>query len=325
MNSNVLISGSDGFIGANFIDYLLRTWDKGNEVFALRRRIKDPYLSPLFLSKNEQRVRSRFADLTDAEELKRIVIKDEIDTICHFGAQSIVKFAQKDPTATFLANTMGTMNIMEAARIGDVKRVYIMSSDKVYGDEPSPYTEDTNLGSNMGIYDASKATAEIIARSYMSTYGLSVGVGRACNIYGQLDLNFTRVIPGVIKEILTSGQYRVFIPDNHVQVREFIHVNDLCRAVNLITEAGGDEVYNIGSDEITNISELKDQIANAIGFGYRVEVDNDRGFREIANQSINDSKIRSVLEFENKFCLETGLQDIIPWYVDYIKNRWNLT
>ena len=318
---NYLVTGADGFIGANYINYLIENDFVGgpDEIFVLQRKLKPDILSPLSLSGHRESTIPVFADLRDFSAIKDIIMKNEINFILHFAAQAIVKFAQRDPLTTFHVNMVGTLNLMEASRIAGVNRIFIMSTDKVYGDEPAPYIEDTNIGTDMGIYDASKSCAEIIARSYKATYGINVSVGRSCNVYGPLDLNFSRVIPGVIKEILLTGKYKVYMPSNKIQTREFIYTKDLCRAINLISVAGENDIYNIGSDELHDIYNVKETIAKVLGFGEKVEIEDNRGFKEIEFQSVDDSKLRSSLRFDNRYDLNTGLLETVAWYVEYIK------
>jgi len=318
--TNILVTGADGFIGSNFIKYLYEYGliEEDDSVFGLYRSYKDSKISPMCLSGIISECTPLLSNLLNFHDLKEKIIRYEIDSIYHFAAQPIVKYAQQDPRPSIMTNVVGTVNLLEASRIADVKQFYLMSSDKVYGDEPDPYTEETNLGNCTGIYSASKSSADILARSYGRIYGIDVKVGRCCNIYGKYDMNFTRLIPGVIKEIITTGKYKVYEPDNNIMTREFIYTDDLSRAILYISLTGTMETYNIGSSEVHSISDVKNTIADILGFGERVEIDTGREFVEIQNQSIDDSRLRNEFDFDNEYSLEEGLSKTIKWYVDYL-------
>lgn len=323
--ANILVTGADGFIGANFIRYLLEgKWVPADcNIFALMRRTKPEILSPLALSGVADKVIPFFCDLRDFATLKDMILRYEIECIYHFAAQPIVKIAEKDPANTMNTNVIGTLNLLEASRLAGVKGFYLMSSDKVYGDEAPPYKEDTPIGKNANIYDASKACAEVITMSYGKTYGIETKIGRSCNIFGPLDLNFSRIIPDVIREILTTGKYKVFEPTNHNMVREFIYIDDLCKAVHLVATCGKEQIYNIASgDGGFSITEVKDLIAKTLGEGEPEYVEDTRTFTEIENQYLDDSKIRIELSFDNDYDFEAGLRVSADWYKEYIAMRW---
>ena len=175
----VLVTGAHGLLGSWLTSRLVQL---GADVTVLR--LNPQPLSPLVLESVESQCVVVDGDLLDAGLLERTVATASIDTIVHLAAQAIVGTANLSPRPTFEANVLGTWNVLEAARLGEVGRVIVASSDKAYGSSPVlPYVETMPLEASHP-YDASKAAADIISRSYWATYGLPVAVTRLANLYG---------------------------------------------------------------------------------------------------------------------------------------------
>ena len=159
----------------------------------------------------------------------------EVDTVFHLAAQTIVPTANKAPAATFDANIRGTWTVLEAVRAHAVARTVVASSDKAYGPHDSlPYREDFALQARFP-YDASKAAADIVARSYFHTYGIPVAVTRFANIYGPGDLNVSRLIPEVVTAVLAGR--RPVIRSDGTPERDFLYVDDAASAYLAIADA----------------------------------------------------------------------------------------
>src|SRR5659263_676220 len=146
-------------------------------------------------------------DLSDFYTLERALNEYEIDTVFHLGAQTIVEIANRNPLSTFETNIKGSWNILEGCRrVPTVKKIILASSDKAYGDQPVlPYSEDTPLQGTHP-YDVSKSCADLLAKTYHTTYGTPVCVTRCGNFYGGGDMNFNRVVPGTIRSLVNNKQ-----------------------------------------------------------------------------------------------------------------------
>jgi len=198
----VFVTGATGFIGSWLVRYLL---EQGAYVVVLIRDW-DPQ-SQLIRSGDVQRTRVVNGPLEDYAVLERAINEHGTDTVFHLGAQTLVGTALRSPLSTFESNIRGTYNLLEACRVhsGIVQRVVVASSDKAYGEvEQLPYREDTPLQAR-NPYDVSKSCPDMIAISYASSYGLPVGITRCGNVYGGGDLNWSQLVPGVIRSILAAA------------------------------------------------------------------------------------------------------------------------
>ena len=188
--SSIFVTGAHGLLGSWLCGRLL---DLGGQVTVLRREPQPG--SALVITGNEARCQVVDGDLLDSALLEEVVAAQGIDTVVHLAAQAIVGVARTSPRSTFEANVVGTWNVLEASRLAGVGRVVVASSDKAYGpSDVLPYVEDLPLRAQFP-YDASKAAADLIARSYWHTYDLPVVVTRLANLYGGGDQNQSRLVP----------------------------------------------------------------------------------------------------------------------------------
>jgi CDP-glucose 4,6-dehydratase len=188
---SAFVTGAYGLLGGWLTKALL---DQGSRVVVLKR--DEVPLSALALEGTEAHCAVVRGDITDAEILNRVLTEYEVDTVFHLAAQTIVGTANRSPLSTFETNVRGTYLLLEACRTyGGIDRVVVAASDKAYGPhEALPYREDFALLPRYP-YDASKAAADLIARSYWHTYGLPVAITRFANLYGGGDANHSRLIP----------------------------------------------------------------------------------------------------------------------------------
>ena len=230
-NKSVLVTGATGLVGSWLVRDLL---DKGAHVTALVLDT-DPN-SELFRSGDVNRISVVNGDLRNYKDVARATFTNSCTDVFHLGAQTIVGTALVDPISTFESNIQGTWNVMEAARQsqGSVKSVVVASSDKAYGSsETLPYLENFPLHGD-GPYDVSKSCTDLIAQSYGSTYGIPVTVARCGNIYGGGDLNWSRIIPGSIRDLI--NEKRPVLRSDGTFVRDYVHVDDIVSAYLKLSE-----------------------------------------------------------------------------------------
>jgi len=317
---NVLVTGGNGFIGGALSRELVG--QSANVTLIVRDWPKLGALEFLGLEGKVNIVKGSVADL---EFILRILAEYDIDAVFHLAAQAIVKIANASPLSTFESNIKGTWTILEACRqFPQVKRIVVASSDKAYGDQKQlPYTEDTPL-LGLSPYDASKACADILARSFYHTYKLPLAVTRCANTYGEGDLNISRVIPAVIISGL-KGESPV-INNNGISIRDFLYIKDAVSAYLLLAQAlDRKEIqghpYNFGLNKPVTMLDLANLILLLVGRSdIKPKVISEcKTSAEIDQQSVSFEKAKTELGWEPKWSLEQGLKETINWYKEHLR------
>ncbi len=319
MSGRSLVTGAHGFVASHLVGALL---ERGDSVRVLDRpdpRIADiggPRRSALDLLGLRGEVELVEGDLRDAEAVSAAVAG--CDAVFHLAAQTIVGVARESPAETFEVNVRGAWNVFEACREHDVARVVFASSDKAYGTSPElPYREDFPLRASYP-YDASKAAADVIARSYAHAYGVPLAVTRFANIYGGGDLNFSRLIPETTIAVL-DGRPPQIRSDGSPE-RDFLHVDDAVSAYLAIEEAlGGEgargEAFNAGGERPHAVREVVDLIAEVAGTGVEPEyLGGGTPDGEIDRQYVDSAKLREATGWRPRVGLAEGLSLTLEWY-----------
>lgn len=308
------VTGAYGLVGCWLIKALL---DAGAGVVALKRD-RTP-VSALALEGLEERVTVVHGDCRDAGLLERVLAAYAVDTVFHLAAQTIVGVSRRSPVSTFESNVRGTWVVLEACRRHGVERVVVAASDKAYGDGAAagPYREDQPLAPVFP-YDVSKAAADLIARAYWHTYGLPVAVTRFANVYGGGDLHGSRLIPEVVRAVL-SGRAPVIRSDGTPE-RDYLYAEDaaaaylaICRALD---EGGArGEAFNAGTGRPHSVLEVVELVARAAG----AEVEPDiRGVGtpdgEIDRQYVDSTKLTELTGWRPGVEFQEGLRRTVEWY-----------
>jgi CDP-glucose 4,6-dehydratase len=314
-----LVTGAHGFVASHLVRALL---ERGDEVRVLDRpdpRIADvggPRRSSLDLLGLRDQVELAEGDLRDTDSVAAAVAG--CDAVFHLAAQTIVGVARKSPLETLEVNVRGAWNVFEACREHAVARVVFASSDKAYGASPElPYREDFPLRAAYP-YDASKAAADIIARSYANAYDLPLAVTRFANLYGGGDLNFSRLIPEATIAVL-DGRPPVIRSDGSPE-RDFLHVDDAVAAYLAIEVALGrgearGEAFNAGGEHPHSVREVVDLIAATAGTGVAPEyLGSGTPDGEIDRQYVDSTKLRELSGWRPQVALADGLQRTLDWY-----------
>jgi CDP-glucose 4,6-dehydratase len=309
-----LVTGGYGFAGAWLSKTLL---GEGAAVTVFDRQ--DPPVSGLALHGIESDVNVVNGDLRDGELLSKEIGGGDYDAVFHLAAVTIVGEAIGAPVATFEVNVQGTWNLLEACREGGVGAVVVASSDKAYGaHETLPYREDFALQPSHP-YEASKAAADVISRSYWPAYGLPVAVTRFANLYGGGDMNFSRLIPETATAVL-DGRPPVIRSDGS-PIRDFLYIEDCAAAYLAIAaslhegDAARGQAFNAGGGRPFSVREVVELICE-LG-PTDVEPDfqgegNPEG--EIDKQYVDPAKIEEVVGWKPQIDLREGLRRTIEWY-----------
>jgi CDP-glucose 4,6-dehydratase len=321
-----LVSGAHGFVGSHLAKALL---ERGDAVRVLdrppprRADVGGERLSGLDLLGIAGEVELAEGDLREADAVAAAVAGCE--TVFHLAAQTIVGVARESPLETFEVNVRGAWNVFEACREQGAERVVFASSDKAYGSSPDlPYREDFPLRAAYP-YDASKAAADIVARSYAHAYGLPLAVTRFANVYGGGDLNFSRLIPETVVAVL-DGRPPVIRSDGSPE-RDFLHVDDAVSAY-LAIAAGLDgdgiagEAFNAGGERPHSVREVVELIAEISGSGVEPDLQGDGNpDGEIDRQFVDSTKLRELTGWAPKVRLKDGLRRTLEWYREHPEAR----
>ena len=309
----VLVTGATGFIGSWLVKELLA---RGAAVVALV--MDDDPQSQFFRDEDFRKTTVVTGRLEDSAALQRAVNVQEVDTVFHLGAQTLVGPAQRAPWETFESNIRGTYNLLEVCRLhsGLVRRVVVASSDKAYGEQSRlPYLESMPL-EGRAPYEVSKSCADLLAQSYFHTYRLPVAIARCGNVYGGGDLNWSRIVPGTIRSLL-RGERPVLRSDGTFK-RDYVYVKDVVQAYLLLAEqldrkAVAGESFNFGPNRPLTVLAMVAAIGRLLGS--RLKPDIRRSARgEILHQYLSSQKAARVLGWRPAYALEDGLQETIAWY-----------
>ncbi len=316
----VLVTGASGFFGAWLAQALLAA---GARVIALVR--DEPRPNGLDLFALRDRLTRVPGAIEDAAAVERAINEYDASVVFHLAAQTLVGPARRSPVATFEANIRGTWTVLEACRrqADRIAAVLVASSDKAYGDHAKlPYREDFCLQPRFP-YDASKACADILSRSYFHTYGLPVAVTRCANLYGGGDLNFSRIIPGTIQSAL-AGQPPEIRSDG-TPVRDYLYAEDAVRGYLALAEAVMNgrcrgEAVNFGTAEPIAVLPLVRAILDACG---RTDLQPDvraTAQGEIDRQYLASARAAQELNWRAQTSLQQGLEAAVAWYRAHLQS-----
>lgn len=308
----LLVTGGAGFIGSNFILYMVRKYPHYHiiNVDALTYAGNLENLRSVEEHPNYRFIKADIADRAAMEPLFR----DGLDAVLNFAAESHVDRSIMQPDLFVRTNVLGTQTLLDLAKQYHVGKFVQISTDEVYGTlgETGLFTEETPLAPNSP-YSASKAGADLLVRAYHETFGMNVNITRCSNNYGPYQFP-EKLIPLMIRNALADKPLPVYGDGLHV--RDWLYVEDHCSAVNLVLHKGASgEVYNIGgNNERTNIDVVKTILAELGKPESLIRFVKDRPGHD-RRYGIDAAKIRRELGWQPKYNYETGIQETIRWYL----------
>lgn len=310
---NILVTGGTGFVGSHLVKALVKT---GATIFVPHRSI-DPR-SYFYTEKLNTKVVLLSCDLKDKDRVFDIVSKYEITYIFHFAAQAIVPTAYENPVETIESNVMGTTYLLEAARrFFHVKGIIVASSDKSYGKSKKSYVETDPLKGDHP-YEVSKSATDLIAQAYAKTYHLPIVVTRLGNIYGEGDLNFSRIIPGIMKAVITKE--KLVLRSDGTYIRDYVYVKDVVSGylflLKHIYNIKG-EAFNLSSNDSYSVIEVIREAEKILKKKIPFIIENSAK-NEIPYQHLNTTKINN-LGWKPTHSLKTTLTLILHWYKTFLK------
>ena len=311
---SVLVTGANGFVGSWLTAALV---SGGAHVTALVRD-QTPH-GGLRLVSLERSVNLVTGSVVDRAVVERAIQQYEIQHCFHLAAQALVGSARSLPDEAFDSNVRGTWVVLDACRRTKVESVVVASSDKAYGpSDDLPYKETHPLRA-AAVYEASKACADIVARSFHASFALPVAVTRCANIYGGGDMNPSRLIPETVKAAL-EGRPPVLRSDG-THLRDFLFVGDAVNAYLVLArrvaagDAGG-QAYNFGGGAAHRVIDLVRRILELAGRPDLEPVIQARvsAGEEIAAQYVDSSRARHELGWEPMTSLDEGLRRTVAWF-----------
>jgi len=308
----LLVTGAAGFIGSNFVRYWL---DEHPDDHVVAYDLLTYAGNRASLDDLEDRLVFAQGDIADGDLTERVVRDEEIDTIVNFAAESHNSLAVIDPTRFFRTNVLGTQTLLDVARAVELERFHHVSTCEVYGDlaldSDESFTEDHPYRPRTP-YNASKAGADHAVRAYHETYGLPVTITNCSNNYGPYQFP-EKVIPLFVTNALDDKPLPLYEATQNK--REWLHVEDHCRAIELVLESGRiGETYNVGSGREASIEELADRILELTGKSadLRTIVPDRPGHDR--RYLLDSSRLRRELGWEPRWEFEEGLADTVRWY-----------
>ena len=310
---DVLVTGGAGFIGSNFINYILAKRDDYN-IIILDKLTYAGNLENLIASESKKNYHFIKGDISNKELVNYLFKKYDIKYVINFAAESHVDRSILGSEVFFKSNVLGTNVLLEAARKFSVKKFLQISTDEVYGslDSDGLFTEDTPLHPNSP-YAASKASADMMALAFHHTYGVPVVITRCSNNYGPYQFP-EKLIPLMIINSLKGIKLPVY--GDGMNVRDWVYVIDHNAAVETVFENGkSGEVYNVGaSTEMPNIKIVK-LILNELGKSEdMIEYVKDRLGHD-RRYAIDSTKIENELGWSPKFNFEEAMSQTIKWFL----------
>jgi dTDP-glucose 4,6-dehydratase len=308
----LLVTGAAGFIGSNFVRYWL---DRRPDDHVVAYDLLTYAGNRANLAGIDNEIRFVQGDIGDFELASRVLDEERVDTVVNFAAESHNSLAVIDPGLFARTNVLGTQLLLEAARRAEVARFHHISTCEVYGDlaldadeafsETSPYAPRTP-------YNASKAAADHYVRAYHETFGLATTITNCSNNYGPYQFP-EKVIPLFVTNALDDIPLPMYASTQNQ--REWLHVLDHCRAIELAVTAGAPgETYNVGSGLEASIEEIADRVLELTGKPASLKtIVADRPGHD-RRYLLDSSKIRRELGWAPEVEWDAGLAETVAWY-----------
>lgn len=330
----ILITGGAGFIGSNFIEHFIKKHES-YQFINLDKLTYAGHLENLSEVENAQNYKFIEGDICDRDLIEKLFSEYGITDIIHFAAESHVDNSIEGPEDFIKTNINGTFTLIDVARKSWMhapfkykeqyrnSRFHHVSTDEVYGSlgETGLFTEKTPYAPNSP-YSASKASSDMIVRSYFHTYGLNVTTSNCSNNYGPKQHN-EKLIPVIIEKIISGKKIPIY--GDGLNVRDWLYVADHCKAIDLVFHEGrAGEVYNIGGEcERTNMQIVNllcdrlNKIKPKEGHDYKNQISfvSDRPGHD-RRYAIDISKITNELNWKPEETFESGIEKTINWYLE---------
>ncbi len=306
-HKKILVTGGAGFIGSYLVNELVILENKVVVIDDLSSGTKENINSKVKFYKADVRSKS----------ILKIFKKENPKIVFHLAAKPIIEEVYKNPFEAIEVNVMGTVNVLEVCRKRkNIESIIVVSSDKAYGRAKKlPYKEDSSLRGDHP-YDASKSSADLIARAYFVTYGIPVVITRFSNVFGPGDTNFSRIIPGVLKAVIKNKEF--LIRSDGKMIREYTYIKDIVAGcIKLASDRKSfGEAFNFGSTNIFSVIEVVKKVEEILGTKINYKILNSAK-NEIPAQYLDWSKAKKILNWQPKVSFEEGIKETFNWLNKY--------
>jgi len=311
---NLLVTGGAGFIGSNFVHYMLEKYPDYQIVNLDLLTYAGNIHNLDDIKDNPQHVFVQ-GNITNRELVSHLIDEFEIDTIVNFAAESHVDRSILHPEVFVETNVQGTLALLHVAKMKNIEKYLQVSTDEVYGTLGAEgyFTESSPLSPNSP-YSASKASADMMVRAYYETYGLNVNITRCSNNYGPYQFP-EKLIP----LMTTNGMDEKKLPiyGDGKNIRDWLHVYDHCQAIDLVLHQGKKgEVYNVGGHNERTNNEIVHLIVEKLGLG-------EESIKYVADRlghdkryAIDPTKLETELGWQPKYTFDTGIEETVDWYLN---------
>lgn len=313
----ILVTGGAGFIGGNFVNYMVNKYHD-YMIVNLDALTYAGNLETLKDIQNKKNYKFVKGDISDREFIFDLFENEKFDMVVNFAAESHVDRSIVEPDIFIKTNVLGTQILLEASKKYDVSRFHQVSTDEVYGDLPLNrkdlfFTEETPLNPSSP-YSASKASADFLVQAYHRTFGLNTTISRCSNNYGPYHFP-EKLIPLMISRALNNESLPVY--GNGENVRDWLHVEDHCSAIDLIIHKGkSGEIYNVGGhNEMTNLEVVKTILKTLDKPESLITYVKDRLGHDL-RYAIDPKKLENELGWKPKYNFDTGIEMTIKWYLE---------
>jgi len=315
-NKIILVTGGAGFIGANFISYILEKYPE-YRVINFDKLTYAGNLNNLTLIENNPNYVFMKGDIANKKDVKNVYEEFNPDFVVHFAAESHVDRSIINPDIFLQTNILGTQNLLNFAREHKIEKFVMISTDEVYGSvEDGVSSKEIDRMEPNNPYAASKASAEFLLRVAHQTFGQRVNVVRSCNNYGRYQFP-EKLIPVVIYNALKGNNIPIY--GDGKNSRSWLHVKDHCHAIDAVLQRGkSGEIYNVEANTEINNLELAEKILRLMDKPLDlIDFVIDRLGHD-KRYSLSSAKIRKQLGWQPEIDFDSGLQEVVNWYLTHI-------
>lgn len=309
---NILVTGGAGFIGSNFVHYMLNKYpeDKIINLDLLTYAGNIHNLDNVMSHPNHVFVKG---NINNEDLVRHLIQKHDISHIVNFAAESHVDRSIRNPQVFIETNVLGTTNLLNIAKDVEIEKFVQVSTDEIYGSlgETGYFTEETPLDPNSP-YSASKAAADLIALSYFETFGLDVSITSCSNNYGPYQFP-EKLIPLMVTNAMEGKDLPIY--GDGLNVRDWLHVEDHCQAIDLVLRQGrAGEVYNIGGHNERTNNQIVELIVDKLGVSKDLITYVEDRLGHDRRYAIDPTKIETELGWKPKYTFDTGIVETIDWF-----------